>query len=301
MGGSLPELFNKAFHDARIRALLASVLDLMRRQPTAMLAFDDVRTSLNVRGQRTLGRQVVPLANIIGSQGRYHDFDRRFLPRTDLIQHRWSSIERAMKQGVNLPAVELYKLSDVYFVRDGNHRVSVARQLGRIDIDAEVTELLVDVPLRPSLSVRTLLFAQEYSDFLEWTGLHDLRPDERIEFSELGGYLDLVRHINRQRAALAQEQRREIGRDEAVASWYDTVYVPIVREIRDLRLLQRFPGRTEADLYRWIVAQAEALAADDPGPDGAPGDPRSDERSQGSQSWATMVMGALRRAIQRLK
>ena len=218
------------------------------------------------------GRQIVPTAHIIGSEGRYYDFDRRFLPRTDIVQGRWSSIERAMERGISLPPVVLYKISDVYFVRDGNHRVSVAHQVGLVEIDAEVTELLVDVPLTPDLSVRTLLHMQEYSDFLEWTNLHALRPDERIEFSELGGYLDLVRHINGHRAALAQAQHRTIDRDEAVASWYDTVYLPGMQAIREQNMLKRFSNRTEADLYRWMVEQQQMLSA------GAPVSPGSHRR-----------------------
>jgi hypothetical protein len=290
-----------AFQDARNKALVAGVLDLLRRQSHEMLAFADVRACLNIRGQRSLGSQTVPVANIIGSEGRYHDFDRRFLPRTDAVQVRWSNIQRAMARGVYLPPVVLYKISDVYFVRDGNHRVSVARQLGHTEIDAEVTELLVDVTLTPALSVRNLLLMQEYSDFLEWTNLHALRPDERIEFTELGGHLDLVRHINVHRYALAQEQNRTIERDEAVASWYDNVYLPIVHEIRDQKMLKRFSTRTEADLYRWMVEQRQNLAAGAPVSPGSRSDPSVSTTSPGRKRWTDVVSGMVRLAIQRLQ
>src|ERR1700752_5023568 len=129
---------DKAFRDAQSKALLAGLLDLIRRQPRDLLAFADVRACLNVRGQRTLGRQTVLLAHIIGSEGRYQDFDRRFLPRTDRLRQRWSRIEQAMARGVDMPPVDLYKISDVYFVQDGNHRVSVALQQGQEYIDAYV-------------------------------------------------------------------------------------------------------------------------------------------------------------------
>jgi hypothetical protein len=292
---------NNQFRDARNKALVAGLLDLLRRQSHEMLAFADVRACLNVRGQRSLGHQTVPLANIIGSEGRYHDFDRRFLPRTDILQPRWSKIERAMARGVYLPPVVLYKISDVYFVRDGNHRVSVARQLGHAEIDADVTELLVDVTITPALSVRTLLLMQEYSDFLEWTNLHALRPDERIEFSELGGYLDLVRHINVHRYALAQEQNRAIDRDEAVASWYDNVYLPLVHEIREQKLLRRLSNRTEADLYRWMMEQRQNSAAGAPASLGSLGDPGVSGASLGRKRWTDAVLGMVRMALQRLR
>jgi hypothetical protein len=288
------------FRDARRKALLAGILDVIRRQSSDMLAFDAVRACLNIRGQRAIGLQEVPVKHIIGSEGRYSDFDRRFLPRTEAIEGRWRSIDGAMRQSRDLPPVDLYKISDVYFVRDGNHRVSVARDQRLSHIDAYVTELLVDVPLTPELSVHNLLFKEEYSDFLEWTNLHALRPTERIEFSELGGYLDLVRHINIHRYALSQAQGREIDRDEAVASWYDTVYLPIVLLIREQGVLKRFPERTEADLYRWLIDHRHALGAH-PGANSAPADAsRAHAESFGRKRWATSVAPALWEAVQRI-
>ena len=289
------------FQEARRKALLAGIIDSLRHQPAHMLSLEDVRARLNVRGQRSLGHQIVPLEHIIGSEGRYSDFDRRFLPRSDTLKQRWSSIDSAMIRAVELPPVDLYKIGDIYFVRDGNHRVSVARQRGQNYIDAYVIELLVDVPLSPDLSMRDLLLKEEYSDFLEWTNLHDLRLDERIEFSELGGYLDLVRHINAHRYYLGKEQQRDVGRDEAVVSWYDTVYMPIVRVIRDQNVLKHFPGRTEADLYRWIMDHRWYMrerSGADPGPQSA----TSEYVELFGQSGITIpVEGALRNALQLLK
>jgi len=183
-------------------------------------------------------------------------------------------------------------------VRDGNHRVSVARWMGQGHIDAYVTELLVDVPLTPDLSVRTLLFAEEYNDFLEWTNLHALRPDERIEFSELGGYLELVRHINAYRYSLGQQLGRTIERDEAVAGWYDGVFLPIVQVIRQQHALKRFPGRTEADLYRWAMDNRSAI--------GEPADQTPEATANayvvalGHASWADSIATALRGVLQNI-
>ncbi|MFN8568991.1 MAG: DUF4032 domain-containing protein [Kouleothrix sp.] len=288
------------FQEARRKALLAELIDAIRRRPNTMFSFEDVRTRLNIRGQRSLGLQTVPMAHIIGSEGRYSDFDRRFLPRSNELKDRWTSIDRAMSDAVLLPPVELYKIGDAYFVRDGNHRVSVARQVGQVDIDAFVTELFVDVPLTPDLSMHDLLLKEEYSDFLEWTNLHDLRPDERIEFSELGGYLDLVQHINTHRYYLGQAQQREISRDEAVAHWYDEVYMPIVRVIREQHVLQSFPARTEADLYRWIVDHRWYMGERD-GADPGPAIAASDYAENFSRRGLVDSAGeALRGALGRL-
>ena len=286
------------FYESRRKALLAALLDGIRRQPSEMLAFEAVRACLNVHGQIALGHQIVPVKHIIGSEGRYSDFDRRFLPLTEAIEQRWRSIERAMDRLIDLPPVDLWKISDVYFVRDGNHRVSVARWMGQWHIDAFVTELLVDVPLTPDLSVRTLLFAEEYSDFLEWTNLHALRPDQRIEFSELGGYLELVRHINAYRYTLGQQLGHAIDRDEAVAGWYDMVYLPIVQVIREQRALKRFPGRTEADLYRWVMDNRAAIGEHaDQTPEATAS---AYVTALGRTTWSNSITAALRGALQNI-
>ena len=288
------------FQEARFKAMLTRLIDTLHQRPSQMLSLDDIRSRLNVRGQRSLGNQIVPLDQIIGSEGRYADFDRRFLPRSDTLRDRWVNIDRAMVNDVTLPPVDLYKIGDVYFVRDGNHRVSVARQLGQVDIDAYVTELQVDVPITREISLRDLILKEEYSDFLEWTGLHDLRPSERIEFSELGGYLDLVQHINAHRYYLGRDWQRDVSREEAVAHWYDEVYMPIVQVIREQGVLPHFPGRTEADLYRWIIDHRwymrERTGAD-PGPAAA----TCDYVEQfGQRGLADSVGGALRGALERL-
>src|SRR5262245_2161238 len=83
------------FQEARRKALVAALSDLLRGQPAEMLSLADVRARLNVRGQRYLGQHAVPIDHIIGSEGRYGDFDRRFLPRSNKLLERWSSIEKA--------------------------------------------------------------------------------------------------------------------------------------------------------------------------------------------------------------
>ncbi|HMO56738.1 MAG TPA: DUF4032 domain-containing protein [Roseiflexaceae bacterium] len=261
-----------AFDDARRRALVSTIVDIVRGRSHTMLSFEEVRARLNVRGQRYLGLRTVPLDHIIGSEGRYGAFDRRFLPLSAALKARWVNISNAMIRDVPLPPIDLYKIGDIYFVRDGNHRVSVARQRGQVDIDAYVTELIVDVPLEPDLSVHDLILKEEYSDFLEWTGLHDLRPDERIEFTEPGGYLELIRHINAHRYYMGMNREDEVSRDTAVADWYDTVYMPVIELMRREKVLEHFPGRTEADLYRWIMEHRWYMRerlGDDPGPEQA--------------------------------
>jgi hypothetical protein len=255
---------------ARRKAFIQSMLDLLAKRSNELVPFQEVRARLPIKGSHYRGLQQVPVSKIVGSEGRYGDFDRHFLPRQTQTQQRWQSVDVAHYEDVPLPPVDLYKIGDVYFVKDGNHRVSVARQLGQPEIDAYVTEYDVDVPLDERLSVRDLLLKEEYSDFLEWTQLHRLRPQQRIELSALGGYLELIQHINVHRYYLSQDRGYEVPSEEAIASWYDNVYLPVVEMIRQYGILSQFPGRTEADLYLWIMQHRSALQevfGFDPGPE----------------------------------
>jgi hypothetical protein len=258
------------FNRARRSAFISQLLTIINRNSNELLSFEEVRTRLNVRGQHYLGHQTVQISNIVGSEGRYADFDRRFAPRTNATRFRWMSIDRAHYEDVGLPAIDLYKLGDIFFVKDGHHRISVARQRGQLEIDAIVTELTVDVPLDPGLDMRSLLLKEEYSDFLAWTNLATLCPDQRIEFSEPGGYLDLVGHINAHRYYMGLERSQPVDRDAAVVSWYDEVYLPVAEVLREQQALRFFSGRTEADLYRWIMDHRwylrERNGGADPGP-----------------------------------
>jgi hypothetical protein len=286
-------LARQQFLAARRRATFSGWLARFRGRPNQMLPLEEVRRRMSIRGQRHLGLQTVPIDHIIGSEGRYTDFDRRFLPLNEAVKQRWTGVGKAWLQDIELPPIDLYKIGEIYFVRDGNHRVSVARQYGQDYIDAIVTEIVVDVPLSPDLSVHDLLLKEEYSDFLEWTDLARLRPEQQIEFTELGGYLTLIQHINGHRYFLGMNYNREFTQAEAVESWYDTVYLSIIEIIRAQQSLQAFPKRTEADLYRWIMEHRWYLRecmGDDPGPSVAAS---SYTEQFGHRSWLATIMAWL--------
>ncbi|MGQ9625858.1 MAG: hypothetical protein ACUVV0_03020 [Anaerolineae bacterium] len=241
------------FRQARQRAFFQGVLALITRQPQDLLPFEEVRQRLRLRSRSYKGLHNIPLDKIVGSVGRYHDFTRTFLPRQNFTAHRWQRIDQIQLMGQGLPPVEVYKVGDVYFVRDGNHRVSVARQNGAKTIEAYVWEYPTKVPLTPDVDLDELLIKQEYVEFLEHTRLDKLRPEQKIEFTIPGGYYKLEEHIAGHRYFMGLEQRREIRWDEAVVSWYDNIYRPMVEFIRKYKVLEGFPGRTEADLYIWIM------------------------------------------------
>jgi hypothetical protein len=106
-----------------------------------LLSFEEEKGALVRWSQAYRGMRIIEVEKITGSVGRYRDFDESFLPLKKSMGERWGRINRAYHRGEELPAVSLYKIGDAYFVRDGNHRVSVARYHGVVAIDAEVVEI----------------------------------------------------------------------------------------------------------------------------------------------------------------
>ena len=112
-----------------------------------------------MRGVRGKSAQIgctVPLDSIVGSVGRYEDFTRDFLPRRDSDKERWARVEFLANESTGLPPVELFQIGDAYFVNDGNHRVSVARQSGHTHIEAYVTDVHTRVPLSPGIQAKRI-------------------------------------------------------------------------------------------------------------------------------------------------
>jgi hypothetical protein len=246
----------QAEHDiesARRRSFIRDVLHLMRGVPNELLPFEAVK-SLRPHGEHYLGVQTIPVEQIIGSVDRYRDFDQTFLPKTDHLMDRWVNIRRLRLQGRELPPIQVYKVGETYFVKDGNHRVSVANADGQKFIDAEVIELDVAVPPEPGDDLRALIIKGEYAKFLEHTFLNQVRPDHyEIVFSTPGRYDVLIDHIRTRRYYLGLKYQRDVSWEEAVGSWYDRLYRRMVDEMRAAGALEHFPGRTEADLYLWMM------------------------------------------------
>jgi len=245
---------------ARQQAFWNQLLHSLRGIPNDLLPFSAVR-ELHPTSERYGGVRAIPLAQIVGSVDRYRDFDHYFLPRLDHNLDRWANVRRAGLEGVELPPIQVYQVGEVYFVKDGHHRVSVARRAGQQFIDAEIIELQVTVPPNSTDSLKDLIIKSEYTRFLEATGLHRLRPDhDAILFTVPGRYDILLDHIKTRHYYLGLERQQDVPWSEAVATWHDDLYRPIIEELREHRLLERFPGRTEADLYLWIMDHRYFLA-----------------------------------------
>jgi hypothetical protein len=240
------------FERARHKASRRSVLMRLIRRRNELLRFDEVRRHLKAHTQRTLGIHQVPLDAIVGSVGRYHDFDAAFLPRQSQTKGRWLSIDRAHYEDVDLPPIELYKLGETYFVKDGNHRVSVARERGQLFIDAVVVDVQTPVPIASLAQLEKWLEQQDAVEFFAATRLLSLRPKADLRLTLCGQYEKLLEHISVHRWFLGLERDHPITYDEAVMHWYDQVYTPVVEAIREADLPADFPKRTHADLYVWM-------------------------------------------------
>jgi len=247
------------FHSARQRASIQEVLARLTGKSNRLLSYDDVAKKLQLRGRVERGLQDVPLDSIVGSVGRYTDFTRTFLPRNPSDQERWARVKAAMESGVGLPPIEVYKVGEVYFVIDGNHRVSIARQEGFKSLQARVIELQTEIPLTPDIQPDDLIIKAEYAEFLNTTRISHLRPNVDLSVTIPGQYEKLMEQICTQECALEQGETVEITFQQAVENWYDDVYIPLAEAIRDRGLLRWFPTRTITDLYIWISENRTAL------------------------------------------
>lgn len=260
----LPNSFTSAkedFRRARQKAALQEITARLTGKSTALLSYEEVARKLRTAGQASRGLRDIPLDAIVGSVGRYSDFTRDFLPRQDSDEQRWADVKAAVvdpRRG-GLPPIEVYQIGEAYFVLDGNHRVSVARQMGAVHIEAYVVEVKTRVPLTADVQPDDLIIKAEQAEFLDKTRLDVLRPDADLTLTAPGQYRQLEEEIEIHRQWLGSEQGREAPFDEAAAHWYDAVYMPVVLMIREKGMLRDFPGRTEADLYLWILRYRSEL------------------------------------------
>jgi hypothetical protein len=250
---------SQEWKQARRAAFVQDILGAFTKRPAGLLSFYQVSQKLKLSNMQPLGLQEVPLEQIVGSVGRYTDFTRAFLPREDHLQERWQRAEQLVRGGYPLPPVQLYKVGQVYFVSDGHHRVSVARQHGQPTIKARVWEYDTPVPLEPDSDVDELLCRAAHAAFLAQTKIDQLRPDVDVRLTRAGGYDELLHEIQTYQRILSEVDRREISLDEAVDLWCDLRYTPIVGLIRERYALADFPGRTEADLYLWLCRNRDEL------------------------------------------
>lgn len=250
------------FNRARSRANFSSVLNTFAPEREQLLSFDEVKSLLKPRGEKYEGLKVVPLQLIVGSEGRYHDFNKVFLPRREFLRWRWESVDRAHLGSVALPPIRLYEIGGVYFVRDGNHRVSVARLNGGYAIDAEVSSLGSEISIKPGMThedLRREVIRLEKEQAFSDTPLGEILSPDELLFTSTGRFAELLKHIEVHKYFINLERTDEIPFQEAARSWRDNLFYPITNLISDKKLAKRFPGRTKADLYMWMIKHWDDL------------------------------------------
>jgi hypothetical protein len=250
-----------AQHDflrARRRATIARLTARLRGEPDdvgVVLPYEEVLQALGFLGERSLGLQVVPLDAVVGTVDRGRDFDRRFRPTSGRVRGRWEHIAEVMRRGGSLPPVELAKIGELYFVRDGHHRVSVARALGRKEIDAYVTEVITRVGADGTITLADLPLKSHERVFWERVPLPDEARAE-IRLSDPWDYALLAESVEAWGFRTVQDRQELLDRRETARLWLETEYRPVVAMLREADLIR---GSTETEAYMRVASERYRL------------------------------------------
>ncbi len=249
------------FQSLRLRAKLQGVLSRIAGRSNELLSYEEIARKLKLQGRSDRGEQTIPVDAIVGSVGRYTDFTRTFLPRRAADQERWANVKAATLDpiGMGLQPIEVYKVSEVYFVMDGNHRVSIARQEGWKTIQAHVIEIQTNIPLAPDVQPDELIIKAEYADFLDQTGLSKTQEYIDLSVTIPGGYQRLLDEVCICHCQIEHEGEGECSLQDSAAAWYRDIYLPFAEAVRERGMMRWFPGRTITDLYVWMAEHREEL------------------------------------------
>lgn len=251
----LPEA-ESDFARARNKALFNEIQHLLSPEEAAMISFGEVRKVIKPQSETYIGMKVIPVDKIVGSEGRYKDFDNQFFPKRSIIRERWEHVDEAVIKDIVLPPIKVYELGGLYFVRDGNHRVSVAKAKGVEFIDAEVVSLQTEIKLSPARTLDGMMkqiIAYEKRNFYFETNFGDITDYWVLDFSTAGQYDVIYNHILTHKYFINQKQTEEIPMEVAILSWFNNVYLPVVTTIAKYKIMKYFKKNTISDLYVWII------------------------------------------------
>lgn len=244
------------FNKAHTKAFINEIQHLLSPEEASLISLNDVKQMIKATAETYVGMKVIPIEKIVGSEGRYKDFDNRFFPKSSHLRNRWQHVDQAAIDSVILPPIKVYEISGLYFVRDGNHRVSVAKARGTEFIDAEVVSLQSEIKLKTPDNIKDIvkqIINYEKRMFYAETCFGDITDYWCLDFSSTGRYDVILNHILTHKYYMNLSRQDEVTMEEAVTSWFTRVYLPLVSIIRDKHLLHSFPGRTLGDLYVWTV------------------------------------------------
>jgi hypothetical protein len=242
----------------RRRQVLARLAARLRRVPddvSEILPFDEVVAALGRTGEHRLGLQTIPLDSIMGSVDRTRDFDRWFRPRSGRSRERWERLARAQRRGEAIPPIDVYRVGELHFVRDGHHRVSVAHALGLRSIDAYVTEVTTKIDAT-GISRRGDLITKDLRRvFLDRVPLPGPAL-ATILVTTAWSYAELSEEVEAWGFRLMQQEGRFLDRETAARRWYSEEYRPVVRMLAQADLIGE---RTEAEAYLHLAGQRYRL------------------------------------------
>ncbi len=257
----LPEA-ESDFARARNKALFNEIQHLLTPEEAAMISLKAVRNLIKTQSETYIGMKVIPINKIVGSEGRYKDFDNQFFPKRSIIRERWEHVDEAVIKDIVLPPIKVYELGGLYFVRDGNHRVSVAKAKGVEFIDAEVVSLQTEIKLSPARTLDGMMkqiIAYEKRNFYFETNFGDITDYWVLDFSTAGQYDVIYNHILTHKYFINQNQKEEIPIEDAILSWFNNVYLPVVTTIQKYKIMKYFKKNTVSDLYVWIIKYYDEL------------------------------------------
>jgi hypothetical protein len=230
----------------RVFARLSAVLRLEPGDIDVMLAFNEVVEALGRIGERDLGMDTVALDSIVGTVDRGKEFDREFRPTSSRARLRFERIAAAQRRGASMPPIDVYRIGELHFVRDGHHRVAVARAQGRDAIEARVVEVMTRVPAERSMSLGDLPLKSHERLFHERVPL-PAQARERIALTDPVRYGTLAEGVEAWGFRLVQHDARFLDREEVAARWFHEEYEPVVAILREAELVGR--RETETDAY----------------------------------------------------
>lgn len=247
------------FLRARRHQVLSSLAGWMRSDTQSVsqsLSFDEVVEALGRRGERSLGVQVIPMDAIVGSVDKVRDFDRRFRPTSGRSRERWERMARKSRTGEAFPPIDVYKLGDLYFVRDGHHRVSVGRALGVDQIEAHVTEIDTIISTEGIGGPRDL-DAKNWG--LRFLNRVPLAGEHRgaVNCSDPANYHRLAEMVEAWACRLMHAEGQYIDKPTMARRWFEEEYSPVLQMIDEAGVRGR--DETGADAYLRVAAERYRL------------------------------------------
>ncbi len=237
---------------ARRKELFRRVGRLLTRRPQGhLLNLEEVQSQLKSFEQSYVGVRSIPIDQIVGSVARSSDFDDDFLPVSDRLETRWQSLENRFPDG-GFPPIVVFKVGDAFFVADGHHRVAIAKQRKMDYLDAEITEIHTPYEIDADTDVTELVHLGQQRIFMEASGLGAVVPGARFTFTRPWRYAELLDNLKVHGWDLVASRNEFVTREEIARSWFETVYLPTIKLIRDADLPNMCEDMTIDDLFLWV-------------------------------------------------